>query len=199
MSDEREEREGRRERALRLDFFIAIGALVISVLTTVTLIYQTHVISDQYAATIWPYLSVKDQVESNEERLTLTNDGLGPALVRSAQLTVDGKNLASWSDYLRMLSGRLPRGAKISAVLNTVGPATTMRPGDSQVLFDVRYSSSALTTAIISHRIEVSFCYCSLNKSCWLMRSTPSSNVPADNTPVHVCTVHQSIDSYAVK
>ncbi len=112
MSDEREEREGRRERALRLDFFIAIGALVISVLTTVTLIYQTHVISDQYAATIWPYLSVKDQVESNEERLTLTNDGLGPALVRSAQLTVDGKNLASWNDYLRMLSGRLPRGAE---------------------------------------------------------------------------------------
>lgn len=192
-----EKREGHGERALRLDFFIAIGALAISVLTTATLIYQTHVISAQYAATIWPYLSVKQQFASNEERITLTNDGLGPALVRSAQLTVDGKDLASWNDYMRLLVGHLPRGAKISATLNTIGPATTLRPGDSQILFDVRYGSSALTTAIISHRVEISFCYCSLNDSCWLTHAIPSANLPADNIPVHACASHRSIDSYS--
>ena len=42
------------EKAFRLDFFIAIAALLISALTAGALVYQTRVIADQYAATIWP-------------------------------------------------------------------------------------------------------------------------------------------------
>ena len=52
------------EKAFRLDFFIAIAALLVSTLTAATLLYQTHVISDQYAATIWPYLTRRHQVRT---------------------------------------------------------------------------------------------------------------------------------------
>jgi len=48
------------EKAFRLDFFIAIAALLVSAISAIALIYQTRVIGDQYAATIWPYLSIWD-------------------------------------------------------------------------------------------------------------------------------------------
>jgi hypothetical protein len=41
------------EKAFRLDFFIAIAALLVSAASTIALIYKTRVIGAQYAATIW--------------------------------------------------------------------------------------------------------------------------------------------------
>ena len=40
------------DRTFRLDFFIAVAAVLISVITAGTLFYQTHVIGDEFAATI---------------------------------------------------------------------------------------------------------------------------------------------------
>ncbi|MBV8375238.1 MAG: hypothetical protein JO302_06980, partial [Candidatus Eremiobacteraeota bacterium] len=98
------------ERAFRLDFFIAIAALLVSALTAGTLIYQTHVIGAQYAAAIWPYLSVETTYDNpNGVTIALNNEGLGPALIHSARLSVDGKSVASWNDYFLTLAREDPR------------------------------------------------------------------------------------------
>ena len=91
------------DRGFRLDFFIAVAAVLISAVTAAALIYQTRVIGDQFAATIWPYLSVGDTYDVNGETIEVSNDGVGPALVRSAQLSVDGRAVPAWNDYLKVL------------------------------------------------------------------------------------------------
>jgi hypothetical protein len=92
------------DRAFRLDFFIAIAAVLISAITAGTLFYQTHVIGDEFAATIWPYLSVGTTYVTGGETIEVANDGVGPALVRSAQLYVDGRKVRAWNDYLKALA-----------------------------------------------------------------------------------------------
>ena len=93
------------DRAFRLDFFIAIAALLVSALTAGTLIYQTRVIGAQYAATIWPYLSVETTYDNpSGVTIALNNEGLGPALIHSAHLSVDGKDASSWYDYFIVLA-----------------------------------------------------------------------------------------------
>jgi hypothetical protein len=184
------------EKAFRLDFFIAIAALIVSVLSTLTLLYQTHVIGQQYAATIWPYLSVVSYYSHGEERISVANDGLGPAIVKSAQLTVDGKTFGSWNDYLSMLTSALPKGTTANASLVSIGPATTIRPGESQQLFDIKYSSSVVTSSVLSHRVELAFCYCSLNSDCWLLHATAGSDPSVDNAPVRACSSRERIQSY---
>src|SRR5579863_2155170 len=96
------------DRAFRLDFFIAIAALLVSALTAATLIYQTRVIGHQFAASTWPYLSVSTTLDPQAISLDLANDGLGPALIRSAQLTVDGRPLPSWNAYFQTLATEEP-------------------------------------------------------------------------------------------
>ncbi|MGC2361137.1 MAG: hypothetical protein WA428_02310, partial [Candidatus Cybelea sp.] len=61
------------ERTFRLDFFIAVAAVLISAITAGTLFYQTHVIGDEFAATIWPYLSVGTTYDTGGETIEVSN------------------------------------------------------------------------------------------------------------------------------
>jgi hypothetical protein len=198
------------EKAFRLDFFIALGALIVSALTAAALIYQTHVIADQYAATIWPYLSSEGDVSSSEMSLRVVNDGLGPALIQSAQLVVDGKNVSGWDGYFHallqdgetrayfvhrrawLLSGKLFPG---SISTGSLGPGTTIRPGDSRQLIKIELPGAPIDT-MKRHTYDLKLCYCSLNKNCWTLDTT-DVKAPNETHPVAACTGSASIAAQA--
>ncbi len=198
------------EKAFRLDFFIAIAALLVSTLTAATLLYQTRVISQQYAATIWPYVSTEGDVSPDGRSLRLVNDGLGPALIQSAQLIVDGKNAPGWNNYFNailkdqetrayfaqmradMLAGKAFYG---SMATSTIGPGTTIRPGDSMQLMKMDLPGAPMQT-IQHHTIGLKLCYCSLNDSCWLLDTT-IVKTPQETRPVATCTGTTSIAAQA--
>lgn len=195
------------ERAFRLDFFVAIAALLISALTAGTLIYQTHVIGDQFAATIWPYLSVDTTFGPNGEKIELTNDGVGPALVRSAQLHVDGRPLRSWNEYVAELVGdpqlheafiragaAVRPGSRGPITMSSIGPSTTLRPGESDTLVQVTLPVNVPTQAFVNHTVVVDLCYCSLNGSCWTLHST-LGRISSDPQPAGHCTSDVAIQS----
>lgn len=197
------------DRAFRLDFFIAMGALLVSALTAGTLIYQTRVIGDQFAATIWPYLSVGTTYEDNGETIEVTNDGVGPALVRSAQLRVDGRVVPAWNDYLRILAqDRQLRGIFLrtrDAVLagsaphamistSSIGPSSTLRPGESHTLLKIALAGTVPTSLLMKHSVAIDFCYCSLNGSCWILHAMPGRINP-DPQPVSQCASSAAIQA----
>lgn len=194
------------ERALRLDFFVAMAALIISALTAATLIYQTRVIGNQYAATIWPYLSIDSTYGSSGEEIDIVNDGLGPALIRSAQLSVDGKPVSAWNDYFRVLAaepairhlflGNRKALSTATIVTASIGPSTTVRPGDTHTLLKIAVSSplpASVLQELQRHVVAIDFCYCSLNGSCWTKHATPGRDGEPDPQPVPACTSQASI------
>lgn len=180
------------ERAFRLDFFIAIAALVVSILTTMTLIYQTHVIEEQYSSTIWPYLSLDTTTSPDGVKIALTNDGLGPALVRSAQLTVDGKAISGWNVFLRSIIPQVVRithrrGSFASATTDT-DAATILRPGASLMLLRIfGLPKNVPVKVITAHTVTLDVCYCSLNGRCWREHSVAGVSSLAGPQPVSAC------------
>jgi hypothetical protein len=184
------------EKAFRLDFVIAIAALLVSAASAFALIYQTRVIGQQYAATIWPYLSVNSTYSPNGVVIKVENDGLGPALIESAQLLIDAKPAPSWGTYVHDLESTpalLKHHRSISA--SSFGRATTIRPGDTNLLFGIAYKTPIDPRALTAHTIGVRLCYCSINDSCWRLAATPgrdSRNVPQ---PVSSCTENSAISS----
>jgi hypothetical protein len=197
------------DRAFRLDFFIAIAALLISALTAGTLIYQTRVSRDQFAETIWPYLTLGTIYGVNGETIELTNDGLGPALVRSAQLKVDGIAVRGWNDYFATLANdpdlrpifehtraAVAAGKAKTATLSSssIGPSSTLRPGDSQTLLKIVLADEVPTRALTKHSVTIGLCYCSLNKTCWTLYAT-SGKMGSDPRPVSACTAGFAIQS----
>lgn len=203
------------ERAFRLDFFIAMSALVVSALTAGTLIYQTHVIANQYAAAIWPYLSVRSTYDPHGLMLQISNDGLGPALIGSAELSVDGKAAPAWNDLVLTLK-REPqlrraflenRAAYLSGTNNpfkggtiqasSIGPSDTLRPGDSETLLRLTFIGLVPTQAFLQHPVALRFCYCSLNGMCWILRALPGQNGGTQPRGVSHCSGSASIASNA--
>ncbi len=181
------------ERLLRFESIIAICALLISAVTGGAIVYQTRIIQSQYAATIWPYLSVDTNVvDPRHVNVVVTNDGLGPALIRSAQLVVDGHRVPSWENFTALLSKGLPPGsARFGS--STINASTTIRPGDTHSLIAVSLRPSVSPKVLKEHRVELKFCYCSLNDSCWTLHAVPGTVTGEYPQRVASCRVDEGI------
>jgi hypothetical protein len=186
------------EKAFRLDFLIAIAALLVSAAGAFALIYQTRVIGQQYAATIWPYLSVDSSYGVHGVTIQVANDGLGPALIESAQLLIDGRPSAGWSTYMHDVlktPGLRPKPHQVSISISSFGRSTTIRPGDTKLLAAITYKSMIDPHAFTAHTVGIRICYCSINNSCWNVAATPGKDSRTDPQPVSACTENASISS----
>ncbi|HEX8807005.1 MAG TPA: hypothetical protein VF741_08645 [Candidatus Aquilonibacter sp.] len=186
------------QKAFRLDFVIAIAALLVSAVSALAIIYQTHVVGQQYAATIWPYISINSSYGVHGTSIQVENDGLGPALIESAQLLIDDKPVPSWGPYLNgfLTNPALPRtpgGRSISAT--SFGRSTTIRPGESMSLFSIVYKTQIDPRALTAHAVGIRLCYCSINNSCWSLIATPGKDSTHVPQLVSGCTDNASISS----
>lgn len=188
-------------REFRLDFFIAIGALLVSAASALALIYQTRVVADQYAATVWPYLDISTSYGRQGEKLVVNNDGMGPAIVRSARLFIDGKPISGWDGffdtilrepdinaYFRHVTAKIKAGQVFKGSITTAsfGPGETIRPGDAVTLLDIEVPNAPIR-ALEKHRISLALCYCSINKSCWMLQAIQQSFAGSEPQPVSQC------------
>ncbi|HTZ54736.1 MAG TPA: hypothetical protein VMB20_06700 [Candidatus Acidoferrum sp.] len=184
------------EKAFRLDFAIAIAALLVSAAAAFALIYQTRVIAQQYAATIWPYLSVNSSYSPLGVTIQVANDGLGPALIDSAQLFIDDKAVPGWGTYLHDLEvNPALKNVRASISSSSFGRSTTIRPGDSKLLFAIAFKRTIAPGALTAHTVGVRLCYCSINNSCWNLLATPGNDSRRTPQPVSDCTENTMISS----
>ena len=195
------------ERAFRFDLLIAVCALLASSVVAIASVYQTKVFRDQYAATIWPYLALDDTTNvrgKNTELftsayLTLTNNGLGPALIRSADLSIDGKQQQTWADLRNLAEREAHWDAKnlghMHGQLASVNASTTIRPGDSRRIFGIEAGKGVPIAVLTKHNVTIDVCYCSLNDRCWVLDTKLEQNTPTFPQTVDRCTVGPHIDS----
>ena len=72
---------------------VAVSALLVSM-------YQTKIMREQQRMSAWPYVRlIKSNVPSYAR--VIDNLGLGPALVRSVVITVDGRPTTTWAAVFR--------------------------------------------------------------------------------------------------
>lgn len=166
------------EKRFRLDFVIAFCALLISTVAAVATVYQTHVIARQFTATVWPYLSFDATFSPYEIDLDLRNDGLGPAIVRSVQITWNGKPQSSLETLFAPIVAPEPRAvsrlrpalhARDNVSLTTSTPTVGMViPANAQHVV-IRMVGAVLVQRFRPdiRRFGLALCYCSLTGSCW--------------------------------
>ena len=155
------------KEALRVDLVIAVSALVVSVLAMAATWWQTRVVAQQLSAQVWPYVTVSSNLSANELRVTVRNVGLGPALVRSAVLTVDGRAQHSILDAMAAVGIRGGRHRRVD--LSSLSPGEVIPAGGDVVLADV--SGIVMTPAsaqALATRASLAVCYCSILQNCWV-------------------------------
>lgn len=181
---------------LRFDTIVASIALLMSCITAGAVVYQTRVLQDEYSASVWPYLSVEEDVDTNYVRIRLVNQGVGPALIRSAQLLLDKKPIDGWNKafFSRIFSGTVKHGTHMQIGDSSVDSSTAIRAGDSMQIVAMKSSQVAVLQDVTKHDIELNFCYCSINGKCWTLDAA-RSDAAAIPVAVNGCTEHHSINA----
>ena len=175
------------EKALRLDFFVAIVALVISTIAAGASVYQTVAIHEQLSAQIWPYLDIGTTQDPAFYEIDLANDGLGPALIERVKIAYDGKVMnrdlstvmAPEAKLLRAKAKSATERAKVQSATATLSSGDVLPAGHVRRLLRVAPGEFARFALAEQNKTSIEICYCSLLQQCWIMDSTKTGQQPA--------------------
>jgi hypothetical protein len=149
----------------------SIAALAISALALAVGAYQTRLMQTQARASVWPYVVLgfhyAEKGEHPEFALHVDNNGVGPALVRSVQVSFDGKPIEHWKDIFPLLLEHGTIDASISGLRSVVIPPNTNRETTIDVL-KIPGAVAAKAMFDARERLKIDICYCSIYDDCWV-------------------------------
>ena len=193
---------------VRLSILQTIPAVVGIFIATVALfaaLNESDAVRKQQQAAVWPHVQVDRSNISTDTnigvKITVSNRGIGPARIRSAEVTLDGDPFTSWNGVFEQLSpgaeGFFPRSdSHVGTSVLVPGSDVTVIDLDTVVFnqFDLdsmddiatreetEQAILAFRDALTADRFEMTLCYCSVFDDCWQV-----SNVQRDPAPVKVC------------
>ncbi len=173
---------GTERSFLRLSFWQTVLS-VVGVFNAVLALYasltESEAVRRQTAAAVWPFVQISvadfDTEESAGFTLSFTNAGVGPALMRSVRIVIDGKPMRDWAQVVAHLGGTLNDQVGRTSISDRV-----LSPDRTVDLISV--SDPALARqfqAVIANRENsIAYCYCSIFDDCWLADSRQQALQP---------------------
>ena len=179
---------GTEKRLVRLSFWqtvLSVVGVFIAVLALYAALTESQAVRQQTAAAVWPFvqLSVEDYDTGDRAgfMLSVTNSGVGPALVRSVRVVLDGQAMRDWEQVVTQLGGELNEQVGRSTLSDRV-----LSPGVRRDLITVTDQNLArqFQTMIANPENSISYCYCSIFDECWVADSRRQALEP---TTVQSC------------
>ena len=155
------------KRARDPEFWIAIGALVVSALAMLTSLLQTGIQRNQERAMVWPHVSAGPRYSGEGFAFAAGNKGLGPALVHHVELRVDGQPVADWPAVLdRVLGPGHGYGWERLQANDLAG--TILAANETRVMFGIPWDERTRAAFGSGSRVSAALCYCSFLGECWV-------------------------------
>jgi hypothetical protein len=175
-------------RARSWDALAALIAALIGVLALLVSGYTAYIQRQQVRAQVWPHLLVGNY--DPEHAIGVLNKGVGPAVIRSVQIFVDGKPQRTWKLTLEAL-GLPSQGVKISTISGNVISA-----GERVVALTVDDETAYRNFRNeLGKRFGIEICYCSTLGECWIY-SDRTPGVRAGNTSADTCPLVAGADAF---
>lgn len=114
--------------------------------------------------TLRPYITINFIYNTDQGAGLLVNQtGLGPAIIKSFEVEVDGKQKSTWREVAGALN--LPEGQYNYSILY---PGSSLPSGHSEQLFFFYQGPAIKLLNDNSYRVTIKTCYCSLYNECWI-------------------------------
>ncbi|KAA2285083.1 hypothetical protein [Arenimonas fontis] len=169
------------------DLLVGLGVLLISVVSLFVAVSANSTQERMLAASVWPTLQFgTSNVSLDGERqiaFDLLNRGIGPARIRWAELSYDGKPVQTLGEYLRICCDYEGESIGVTSglrqrVLGSDEWIQVVRipyPEGNEALFE------RLDRA--RHQVRLRACYCSVLDDCWLLDSQRDEPEPVKACP----------------
>ncbi|HEX6833581.1 MAG TPA: hypothetical protein VF132_08605 [Rudaea sp.] len=158
-------------------FALAVGAYQTSLMQS-----QTRLMQTQARASVWPHVSIGYNYHNSGDdpgfELHVQNNGVGPALVRSVQTTLDGAPVRHWTDLFKTVFEKNQTvHADLSGLQGIVIPPNTNR--DTLVpALKITDADFAKRVYDLHDRIDMRICYCSIYDDCWIATMKTAQPMP---------------------
>ena len=120
-------------------------ALVVSFLALIVSVYEATIMNSQQKAMVWPHVNIKTQYSENGFSLIAINNGIGPALVNSMEVSYKDFVAESYIELVDKIEPNREFGYNILKMGYLNG--TVMKAGEERVLFNLPFNKK--TNAII--------------------------------------------------
>ena len=166
---------GTERRLVRLSFWqtvLSVVCVFIAVLALYAALTESQAVRQQTAAAVWPFVQLSVEDFDTGDRagfmLSVTNSGVGPALVRSVRVVLDGQAMRDWGQVVTQLGGELNEQVGRSTLSDRV-----LSPGVRRDLITVTEQRLArqFQAMIANPENSISYCYCSIFDECWVADS----------------------------
>lgn len=163
---------------LDLNSIGTIAALVLSIVAISISVLEVTTMRTQQRAEVWPYLQINSSYSADKYRILLENKGVGPALVKSVKMYVDGQ-LATANNFDNIIVDLVGKENAFSYdVYEVFNPDQSVISSQEQIrLFSVplvnrdksagRFLPGIKFAEQSKDRFNISVCYCSIHNDCW--------------------------------
>lgn len=133
----------------KTDRILGVSAMVISILTLIIFIYQTEIINEQSKLSVKPHLSFHLNQTGNDSLITftqtLTNKGLGPAIIKEAHIIFKENEFPLYVDLF--LSNTYPNLDNYASLISSTGLInyTIISPNETVVLYSLQVPVQSLS------------------------------------------------------
>src|SRR3954471_20945389 len=149
------------------DRIMAVSAIIVAAASLTVAVYEARINREYQKISVWPYVTQSNAMAPGEPYArNVSNLGVGPALIKSFQVRVDGAPRRDWAEVSRALTGKaIPElvyysfhGGSVLLPDKTVA-VVKIPPGDA---------ASQFWEQAQTERLSIRVCYCSLYGDCWL-------------------------------
>ncbi len=163
---------------LDLNSIGTIAALVLSIVAISISVLEVTTMRTQQRAEVWPYLQITSSYSADKYRILLENKGVGPALVKSVKMYVDGQ-LATANNFDNIIVDLVGKENAFSYdVYEVFNPDQSVISSQEQIrLFSVplvnrdksagRFLPGIKFAEQSKDRFNITVCYCSIHNDCW--------------------------------
>jgi hypothetical protein len=158
------------ERSNTTDRITSLSAIVAAIAAVLVAAYETRLNREYQRISVWPRLQQSNSFVPGEPYLrTVANVGVGPALIRSVQVSVDGVLCRTWPEVIRAMVGK-PVPGHIYSSLNA---GAVVLPDKPINVLNLPPGEDALKFAEEAQgkRLSIRICYSSLYDEHWLSDS----------------------------
>ncbi|MCC5928701.1 MAG: hypothetical protein JJU28_05590 [Cyclobacteriaceae bacterium] len=152
--------------AIKPEMFIAVFAIFISLSTLFVYIYQSSLMKQQQQMSVWPYLSYGPSWGYDYFRLNLINKGIGPAIVKSFEISYDGKKLENIHELMLLV----PDSLRSEYMYSALWPGMVIMAGEEVSMFKTTDPKTVqyIVENLINDKIYMDICYSSVYGDTWV-------------------------------
>jgi uncharacterized protein YbdZ (MbtH family) len=165
MNGDSEGSTARRGAFLREpQWIITIAAVLASVGALVIGSYEAVLQREHDRASMWPHLELVITFTPKTAGMQVSNSGVGPAIVQSVLVSVDGRPRISWPEVFKALLGAPAREYNNSSVGDRV-----IRAGETVDWFELPSNSLPPDIQTRIARAAIEICYASVYGEHWIV------------------------------